>query len=119
MAKKAQNILQPTERPVVKTGAPPAKRCRSWKYRAVYNVCATLKPGEWFKWVDPPTFHRETVKRWARMLKLSEELESYNDINGDVIVRRKGGDDFIEDDDADGEVSNFAGGDDDDEDDIE
>jgi hypothetical protein len=118
MAKRAQNTLS-VEKPLIKKGPAPAKRCRGQKYRVIYNAVAALQPGEWFVWECPPTFFVETVKRWGRMLG-RKDIVGYRDIDGNVIVRRRGDEDFIEEEDETEpeRVSEF-GGDDDDEDEIE
>lgn len=120
MAKKAMNVLA-VVKPVVKSVPAPRRGCAKGKWRPFYNAAAVLRPGEFFEWFGAPVYVTSLVKKWAERLNC-KELYSYRDIDGNVIVRRRGDEDFIEDgDEGDEEArdSEFAGGEDEDEPDEE
>ena len=89
----------------VQTSSPPPPRPPSIRSgtAAIYKVAAGLRVGEWFEWAGAPATFRKQVERWAKIARVPG-LCAYRDMEGTVIVRRRGEDEYLEPDEMQTQV---------------
>ena len=76
------------------SGTPPPATLRGTRFNEEYAAAASLEPGQWMEWKDPPKSLKQVVKRWAE--KSGMNLIGYLTIDGMGIVKHVS--DGVEDD---------------------